>query len=257
MKTILESIQNIQKRFRKPFNFKPLKNFKNGSAFTLIELVMVILLIGILAAVVLPKFVNLTGAANEAASQGVIGSLGEGVINQLSKNLTYDDLDTYIVVSGFTKKTAGTITFKLTLPAANAAGTNPYANPFLLLPNYSTPTAAVGDGSGTSYNILVATVPTVPVAAPELANSWYLNYANGAITGPGSAGGLSAGLTCDNSAQSNYVAPTVTVPYQEYTMQIANIDYIYTNGSTEDSYVYYIIVSARNNVEGLYMVPCQ
>ena len=225
----------------------------NG-AFTLIELVMVILLIGILAAVVLPKFVNLTGAANKAASQGVVGSLGEWVTSQFSKNLVNNDLSNYIAVVNFTKTKAGTITFETTLPAANKAGTNPYANPFLLLPNYSTP--ATGDGSGTSYNI-VTTAPTVPVASPELANSWYLDYVNKTITGPGTATTpVNAGLTCDNG---NTTAPalTVTVPINEYTEQIANVDYIYTNGSTEDSYAYYIVVSENNNVEGLYMVPCQ
>ena len=236
--------------------FKAKKLIADNGGFTLIELVMVILLIGILAAVVLPKFVNLTGSANQAASQGVVGSLGEGVTTQLSKDLVNNDLSSYIVVTGFTKTGAGTITSEPTLPAANVAGSNPYANPFLNLPNYSTPTAAAGYGSGTSYNI-VTTAPTVPVAATgELGNSWYLDYKNGAITGPGTVAGLTAGFTCDNGSIAG-PASTVDVPVGEYTKQIANIDYIYSNGSTEDSYVYYIVVSANNNIEGLYMVPCQ
>ena len=225
------------------------KIIADNGAFTLIELVMVILLIGILAAVVLPKFVNLTGSANKAASQGVVGSLGEGVTTQLSKNLVNNDLSSYIAVSGFTKTTAGTITFEPTLPSSTTAGSNPYANPFLLLPNYSKPTT--GYGSGTSYNI-VTTAPTVPIGTTgELGNSWYLDYANGSVTGPGTVAGLSAGFTCDNGNTTG-PASTVDVPINEYTEQIANIDYIYSNGSTEDSYVYYIVVSANNNIEGLY-----
>ena len=43
--------------------------------FTLIELVMVIVIIGILAAIAIPKFVDLSGEANQAAVNGVAGAL--------------------------------------------------------------------------------------------------------------------------------------------------------------------------------------
>ena len=51
-----------------------IKNKQAG--FTLIELVVVIVILGILAVTALPRFVDLSGDARQAATNGVAGALG-------------------------------------------------------------------------------------------------------------------------------------------------------------------------------------
>src|SRR6476659_7049620 len=48
---------------------------KRQHGFTLIELITVIIILGILSAIALPKFIDLTNEALDAAVQGVAGSI--------------------------------------------------------------------------------------------------------------------------------------------------------------------------------------
>ena len=52
----------------------------NGTrGFTLIELVIIIVVLGILAAVAIPKYQDITGEAKEASCKGALGAIRSGV----------------------------------------------------------------------------------------------------------------------------------------------------------------------------------
>ncbi|MBI5415974.1 MAG: type II secretion system protein [Candidatus Omnitrophica bacterium] len=63
-----------------------MENRKRDFGFTLIELIMVIVILGILAAVAIPKFTNLSGNAKKSAEEGVVGGVRAGIQTYMAQD---------------------------------------------------------------------------------------------------------------------------------------------------------------------------
>ncbi|MBI4431272.1 MAG: prepilin-type N-terminal cleavage/methylation domain-containing protein [Candidatus Omnitrophica bacterium] len=60
-------------------------SLKNSQGFTLIELIMVIVVLGFLAVIAIPEYVDLAPRAKKAGEQGVVGGVRAGIATQIAK----------------------------------------------------------------------------------------------------------------------------------------------------------------------------
>ena len=63
--------------------FKMITRMRNNKGFTLIELIMVTILLGILAAVAVPRYLGTVSKAEEAVEKGVGSSNTMGIVGNL------------------------------------------------------------------------------------------------------------------------------------------------------------------------------
>ena len=69
------------------------KVLKSQSGFTLIEIIAVLVVLGILAAVATPRFINLQDEAREKALEGAVAAAQSQVSMQFAENLLIEDGD--------------------------------------------------------------------------------------------------------------------------------------------------------------------
>ncbi len=136
--------------------------------FTLIELLIVIIVLGILAAIVVFALGSVTGKATSAACQTDSSTVGTGVAALLAENPSYQ-------TSGLTSADFQTAMTSATSPVTVSGGGTVNGSPFVhTWPTSTSYSISVGDGTTPAVkNIYTAPAPGSTPAATTAKNSTY------------------------------------------------------------------------------------
>lgn len=95
---------------------------QNQKGFTLVELIVVIVILGILSATALPRFINVTNEARVAAVNGLAGGLRSGVAVAQARYFATGTNTTPIAMADGSSVAVGTAGAASGVPTAAAAG---------------------------------------------------------------------------------------------------------------------------------------
>jgi len=141
---------------------------KSQSGFTMIELVVVIVILGILSAFAVPRFANLRGEARSAAVNGMSGGLRSAVgVAKVKYQVVGNMAATTVDLDG----TSVTVAASTGVPAGSAAGIGAAlqdTSGFTI--DYTTPTAVTFRPSGGTATCQASYNGTTGVVSTDVSN---------------------------------------------------------------------------------------